>query len=218
MFNGFDKPKDKAKLKMGGKDFCAVYGCSNCRIKKDKLVVKDHVGILRWYRPKTRTDMKMWDKMLNRRGRYKTSMNTAVCSNHFTAGYCSDVCRIPTLYMQGYDQQPSHQDTKKQSSPTDFVTQEAQKHSHVNYNIVSPAPSDHDYVTSSKIISSPNLKTVHVVQRGRYKNTRKKIAKTGKDVIHRSIINEIHNEILLLKEQLKSNKKLLVSDLKESNN
>ena len=31
------------------------------------------------------------------------TMSTKVCSNHFAAGYCSDSCRIPTLFLKGYE-------------------------------------------------------------------------------------------------------------------
>ena len=27
---------------------------------------------------------------------------TKVCSNHFTAGYCSDICIVPIIYLRGY--------------------------------------------------------------------------------------------------------------------
>ena len=35
-------------------DHCAVYGCSNDRRYPEKQVVLPHVGILRFYSPKTR--------------------------------------------------------------------------------------------------------------------------------------------------------------------
>ena len=38
--------------------------------------------------------------MLNRRNNFKVTMHTKVCSNHFTAGYCSDMSPIPMLYMK----------------------------------------------------------------------------------------------------------------------
>ena len=31
------------------------------------------------------------------------TMSTKLCSNHFSAGYCSDLCRIPTLFLKGYE-------------------------------------------------------------------------------------------------------------------
>ncbi|XP_057299016.1 uncharacterized protein LOC130629707 [Hydractinia symbiolongicarpus] len=73
-----------------------------------------HVGILRWHSPKTEKDAKSWEKALNRGGKFKISMSTKVCSNHFAAGYCSDICRIPMLYMKGYQSNPT-----KRSLPTE---------------------------------------------------------------------------------------------------
>ena len=35
--------------------------------------------------------------------KFSVSLSTKVCSNHFAAGYCSDHCRIPTLYLRGYN-------------------------------------------------------------------------------------------------------------------
>ena len=47
--------------------------------------------------------MRKWEKVLNRGGNFKMSMSTKVCSNHFAAGYCSSECRIPSLFLKGYD-------------------------------------------------------------------------------------------------------------------
>ena len=47
--------------------------------------------------------MKKLEKGLHRGGNFKMTMATKVCSNHFTAGYCSDICRVPTLYLRGYE-------------------------------------------------------------------------------------------------------------------
>ncbi|XP_065681498.1 uncharacterized protein LOC101235272 [Hydra vulgaris] len=88
---------------MGGNHHCAVHGFVNSRNKPEKVLKKDHVGILRWYTARTLQDMKLWEKMLNRQGGFKMTMCTKVCSNHFAAGYCSDVCSIPTLFLKGYD-------------------------------------------------------------------------------------------------------------------
>lgn len=38
--------------------------------------------------------------MLNKGPNFKVTKSTTVCSNHFAAGYCSDVCTVPTLYLQ----------------------------------------------------------------------------------------------------------------------
>ena len=47
--------------------------------------------------------MRKWEKVLNRGGNFKMSMSTKVCSHYFAAGYCSSECRIPTLFLKGYD-------------------------------------------------------------------------------------------------------------------
>ena len=100
---------------MGGGDCCAVYGCSNDKRKPDKATVMDHVGKLRWYGPKDQKDILKWQKLLNRGGDFIVSMFTKVCSNHFAAGYRSDQCTTPTLYLKGY----THlQEIKKRKSPS----------------------------------------------------------------------------------------------------
>ena len=97
---------------MGGGDYCAVYGCSNDRTKPDKAVM-DHVGNLRWLRPKDQKDMLKRKKLLNRGGNFKVSMSAKIFSSHFAAGYISDQCTIPTLYLKGYTHQ---QEFKKRRS------------------------------------------------------------------------------------------------------
>ena len=47
--------------------------------------------------------MKKWEKALHRVGDFKMTIATKVYPNHFTAGYCSDICRVPTLYLRGYE-------------------------------------------------------------------------------------------------------------------
>ena len=69
--------------------------------------MKHHVGILRWHSPKSKSDLKKWGKVLDRGGGFKMAMATKACSNHFTAGYCSDICRVPTLYLRGYESSTS---------------------------------------------------------------------------------------------------------------
>ena len=64
-----------------------------------------HVGMLRWHSPKNLNDIKSWQKVINRKN-FKVTASTKVFSNHFAAGYCSDICRIPTLYMKGYILEP----------------------------------------------------------------------------------------------------------------
>ncbi len=96
-------------------DHCAVYGCSNDRRYPEKQVIKPHVGILRFYSPKTQKDIVKWRKLLNRK-HFKVTSNTKVCSNHFQAGYRSEECPNPTLYLKGYcpDKQKK---TRRRPSP-----------------------------------------------------------------------------------------------------
>ena len=45
---------------------------------------------------------------------------TVVCSNHFAAGYYSDTCNIPTLYMKGYTGSLNNlNSSKKRKEPSD---------------------------------------------------------------------------------------------------
>ena len=74
----------------GGRDYCAVYRCSNDRRKPEEATVMNHVGKLRWYGPKDQKDILKWQKLLNRGSDFKVSMSTEVCSNHFAGGYRSD--------------------------------------------------------------------------------------------------------------------------------
>ncbi|CAB4002282.1 nuclease HARBI1 [Paramuricea clavata] len=82
-------------------DYCAVHGCSNDRRYPEKQMIKPHVGILRFYLPKTQKDIVKWRKLLNRK-HFKVTSNTKVCSNHFQAGYRSEECPDPKLYLKGY--------------------------------------------------------------------------------------------------------------------
>ena len=75
----------------------------------------DHVGKLRWYGPNDIKDILKWQKLLNRGGNFKMSMSTEVCLNHFAAGYRSDHCTTPTLYLKGYTYL---QEIKKSKSPS----------------------------------------------------------------------------------------------------
>ena len=47
--------------------------------------------------------MKKWEKALRRVGDFKMTMATKICSNRFTVGYCSDICRVSTLYLRDYE-------------------------------------------------------------------------------------------------------------------
>ena len=52
-------------------------------------------------------------EVTEQRGDFKVSMSTKVCSNHFAAGYRSDQCTTPILYLKGYT---NLQEIKKRKS------------------------------------------------------------------------------------------------------
>ena len=122
----------------------------------------DHVGTLRWYnKPKTRKEIIKWEKILNRGGGFKFTMSTRVCSNHFAAGYRSDHCRLPTLYLKGDNKTRN----KKRKSPSkrkalDHFTSPTVKRSlNLNRNgsdfidintIYTPQHGDHIYEVETK--------------------------------------------------------------------
>ena len=117
----------------------------------------DHVGILRWHIPKTLADMKKWEKMLNRGGSFKISMSTKVFSNHFAAGYCGDICPIPTLYLKAYEiSKPPRKSPRKRVSIEELGTPAKMKRTRHVYRdsgenifdhcvLLTPPPCDHDY-------------------------------------------------------------------------
>lgn len=76
-----------------------------------RQIKKDHVGTLRWHRART-NDRKAWEKQINRKD-FKISNSTVVCSNHFSAGYYSDVCNVPTLFMKGYTDSDTDSSVKR---------------------------------------------------------------------------------------------------------
>ena len=65
---------------------------------------KDHTSLAQFSIKNRHANM---GKMLNRGKSFKMSISTKVCSNHFAAGYCSDVCTIPTLFLKGYEDEPT---------------------------------------------------------------------------------------------------------------
>ena len=87
---------------MPGGDHCAVWGCDNDRRYPEKLKILTHVGMIRFYSPKNKQDVLSWSRAINR-DKFKVTRSTKVCSNHFAQGYRNLQCRIPTLYMKGYD-------------------------------------------------------------------------------------------------------------------
>ena len=120
-----------------------------------RVLRKDHVGILRWHGPRSAEDAKIWQKMLNRGGNFKVKMSTKVCSNHFKAGYCSDVCPIPTLYLKGYDissptKRKAAVDRRQLVSPTPKIKRQVLRSGfddeNVEVNVMNtPSTMDHSY-------------------------------------------------------------------------
>ena len=84
--------------KMGRKDRCPITGCCNSRKFPDKWVIKPHVQILRFHRPRSE-DCLLWEKAIDRRG-YKVTNNTKVCSNHFKYGQPLYSDRVPAVFLK----------------------------------------------------------------------------------------------------------------------
>ena len=102
--------------------------------------------------------MRKWEKVLNRGGNFKMSMSTKVCSNHFAAGYCSSECRIPTLFLKGYDVPCSskRQSPRKRLSETEsflkckrsrqvYRTGLDSMDNNTECSVTPPASKEHDY-------------------------------------------------------------------------
>ena len=81
-------------------DHCAVWGCNNDRRYPEKKTTLPHVGILRFYSPKSKKDFLSWARSINR-DHFKVTMSTKVCSNHFAQGYRTSECLTPTLSWKG---------------------------------------------------------------------------------------------------------------------
>ncbi|XP_065658830.1 uncharacterized protein LOC136083362 [Hydra vulgaris] len=78
---------------MGRNDYCAIYGCGFEKRPCWDSSIAYSLNISRY---------EVMGKMLNRQGGFKMTMSTKVCTNHFAAGYCSDVSPIPTIFLKGY--------------------------------------------------------------------------------------------------------------------
>ena len=98
--------------------------------------------------------MKKWKKVLNSGGNFKMCMSTKVCSNHFAAGYCSSECRIPTLFLKGYDVPCS-----KRSSPRKrlFETQSDYNGTRTHSHLVRKRTLNHFYSIPHIVISFANF-------------------------------------------------------------
>ena len=97
---------------MGVNDRCAVGECNNARKYPEKFVIKLHTSAfdtslqLRFWKC---TDPKLypkWTFACNRKN-FKFGKYNVVCSNHFEYGRPTDVSPVPTLYLKGYDDEPS---------------------------------------------------------------------------------------------------------------
>ena len=102
--------------------------------------------------------MRKWEKVLNCGGNFKMSMSTKVCSNHFAAGYCSIECRIPTLFLKGYDVPCSskRRSPRKRLSETEsflkskrsrqvYRTRLDSMDNNTECSVTPPASKEHDY-------------------------------------------------------------------------
>ena len=89
---------------MPGRDHCAVWGCDKDRRYPEKQKILRHVGVLRFYSPKNKQDVLSWARAINRE-KFKVTMGTKVCSNHFVQGYRirNSHSRAQPLFMKGYD-------------------------------------------------------------------------------------------------------------------
>ena len=79
-----------------------MWGCNNDRRYLEKQNMLPHVGILRFYSPKSEKDVMSWAASINR-DLFKVTMSMKVCSNHFAQVYRTSECSTPTLCMKGYD-------------------------------------------------------------------------------------------------------------------
>ena len=87
---------------MRGRDHCVVWGCDKDGRYPEKQKNLLHVGILRFYSPKNKQDVLSWARAINRE-KFKVTMGTKVCSNHFVQGYRNSHSRTQPLFMKGYD-------------------------------------------------------------------------------------------------------------------
>ena len=130
---------------MGGGDHCAVFGCDNDRRYPERQIKLGHVGILRFHSPKNKKEMAAWERNINRMN-FKVKYSTRVCSNHFVAGYKSDLCWKPTLHMKGY---PDNNNIKKtRHSPKRRTTTNERQTSNQEESEVEGEPPAKKQVTS----------------------------------------------------------------------
>ena len=78
-------------------DHSAVWGCDNDRRYPEKQKIFRHVGMLRFYSLNNNPDVLSWARAINRE-KFKVTMSTKVCSNHFVQGYRTlDVAHVLPL-------------------------------------------------------------------------------------------------------------------------
>ena len=63
----------------------AVLGCNNDQRYLEKQIILPHVEILKLYLPKNKQDLLSWNKAFNC-DKFKVTMTTKVCMNHFVQG------------------------------------------------------------------------------------------------------------------------------------
>ena len=75
---------------MSSGDHCAVWGRDNDRMYPERQIILPHVGTLRFYLPKNKQDVLSWARAICR-NKFKVTMTTKVCSDHFVQSYIKQV-------------------------------------------------------------------------------------------------------------------------------
>ena len=85
------------------------------------------------------------------------TMATKFCSNHFTAGDCSDICRVPTLYLRGSASTLSLSPRKRKLGLSHISAPPKKRSRNINHDgtsmndqntPITPPLNDHDYETA----------------------------------------------------------------------
>lgn len=168
-------------------------------------IIMDHVKNLRWHSPRPK-DQKLWEKQINRHN-FKISKWTVLCSNHFAAGYYSDICNVPTLYMKGYH---VSQPTKRKEPATRSAIENIPKRSRNVYRYgtedtiedetcQTPFVMDHDY--DNNVSKSDCSRTTPTKVCMRCRSNTGKLSKLSKRV------KKLEEEVKKLREENKQKKK-----------
>ena len=188
----------------------------------------DHVGILRWHSPKTENDMRLWEKQLQRGGNFKMTMSTKVYSNHFSAGYCSNTCRVPTLYLKGYDSKhkegrplPAKYNVSSSPGPTKpkrrRLVVRSGFESEISFPEQTPFVQDHDYDNFTYDTCARSVKCDHTS----CKSWVKKQMRIG--ILEKLLqekeqqISNLKKHILDLEKKCKSSGQFTIDDVKDNN-